>query len=545
MARIEARNVGSVGVVLDVPSHELPIEAWSDLRNARAKDGYIEPIFGETERLATDPAVAPPLNIFFCPTLLGLPYWVYAGQTKVGVANAAGHEDITPAATTLAATDTTRWTAAWLNGIFVLNSKSEEMLVWDNIDPNTPTLMKRMSAIASTEFQSDWRFNAVRTFKEIIIGIGFTDGAAQFPTTIVWSAPATAGTVPTGWDPANLNNIANEKPLSATPGAAIDGLQVGDNFILCKEDATVLVTFQQGSSPLGFRYIDLTSGVLTINCMTEFKRGQAVIFNQNYDLMITDGTRVDSLLSDRLRKTMQTRVNSLRSHQSFVVHNPLKREVWVCYPRSGVESVAGEIGCEEALIWNYEDNTFQFHDLGRISHIAFGTLDDEGNLDVINDIDVPINTFAELINSGGLAGNFALLGCSTGRDSFYRMDFGAEIDGASFEAVMERRGVALTKQRVDGVPQLDHHRVKVVSGIWPTFEVQGVDISVNVSAGAQEYRDGPTQWDGPYTFMPLEDQQVDFLVEGIYVAARFEITVSEYWRFHSYAMDIQVAGDYL
>lgn len=541
MARVEIRDLGQYGVILDRPAHELPPNALTDARNVRARDGFLEPIFGETA-IYTDDPIVPPLNLFYCPTVIGDPYWVYGGTSKVAVVDeVGGHVDLTPAATTLTASAQFKWSGTWLNGVFFMNSRTDELLVWDDIDPVTPVKMKKMSTIASTEFQSTWRFTALRAFKEILIGIGFADGTAEYPTTVKWSGPATAGTVPIAWDTANLNNIAGDRPLSATPGRCIDGMQLGNNFIICKEDATILATFAQGTSPLVFRYLDNNSGVIAVNCMAEFSPGKMLIFNQNYDVMVTEGTQVVSILSKRLRQRLIDSVNADRKYECFVVHNALKREVWICYPVVG--KTTG--GCHEALIWNYEDNTMYFHDLGRINHIGFGRTAVATVIPAIDDVDVEVNLYDVIIDGASVNAKNAMVGVSQERDAFFLLDKGPTIDGTDLLCTIERSALAVIGRDFAGNIKVDHQKVKIVESMWPTFEVKGVEPQPMLSVGAQEYRDGPTVWDGPYAYNPLGQQEMDFLVEGIYITIRITIESAEYWKLHAYGLEIAVAGDML
>ena len=93
--------------------------------------------------------------------------------------------------------------------------------------------------------------------------------------------------------------------------------------------------------------------------------------------------------------------------------------------------------------------------------------------------------------------------------------------------------------------KVDHRAVKLITGIWPTFEVQGTSIVVEISVGAQEFRDGPIVWDGPYNFVPGTDQQMDYFVEGIYITIRFYVESPEFWKFHEYGIELAVVGDKL
>lgn len=584
MARVEIRDVGAYGVILDTPAHELPSNAWSNIRNARALGTHIESMEGETqifagtEEVPLTPVTAP-LNLFYCPTVAGIPLWVYAGTDKIGVFDAtAGHVDITPASASLAIIDPFLWSGTWLNGVFLLNSRADEAMVWDTLDPNTPVLMQKMSEVTDTEFQDTWRFNSLRSFKEILIGIGFSDGAAEYPTTIKWSGPALPGTVPIFWDTANLNNIAGDRPLSATPGRCIDGMQLGNNFILCKEDATIVLTFAQGTVPVVPRYIDNNSGVLALNCMTEYSPGKMLILNQKFDVVVTEGNQVVSILEKKVKKYLQARIDPENSFRSYVVHNFSQKEVWICYPIVGTTTAVSDwilatgywddggvwdddaywedfptgvvlegsnLGCQEALIWNYVDNTFTFYDLGRMNAIAPGKVSEGVTVFAIDEIDTIIDDDSDIIDGGGVVGASQLVGCSFGRNAFFALDAGTAIDGFPMVSMLERKSLAVIGHAQDGSVRVDHQKVKIVESLWPTFEVQGVDITVLLSVGAQEFRDGPIVWDGPYEFIPGQLQEMDFLNEGIYITVRIEIPTTNFWKFHAYGLEIGLAGDML
>ena len=540
MPNIPIRDVGKYGILTDRPAHEIPSNAWTRCRNVRAKDGFIERVGGEAEVFKDAAPIEAPWNLFYSPNIVGTPYWVYGGTTKVGVADADSHYDITPLGFSFAASDLERWTGTWLNGVFIMNTKANECHVWTAIEPTTPIRLTPMSEIPNTEFQPDWRFNSMRTFKEIMIGIGFTDGGISFPSTVLWSGPATPGNVPIEWDEANLNNIAGAQPLSATPGRAIDGMQLGNRFILCKEDATYVASFTQGAQALAFNHIDLNSGVMALHCMKEYRAGYMLILNQNADVMITDGIGVKSILSKRLRNQMQSSIDVDRIHQAFVQVNPFKEEVWICYPIAGdVEDQAGE-----ALIWNYADNTFTNMSLGALTHLNFGKVGEEG-LPFINDVDVLIDQADYLVDGGGLIGAYAVLGCSHPRNQFYQVDVGVEINAAPYTCTIERMNIALIGSNSDKTERVDHNRVKVCTGIWPVVETAGVSLTMQISVGGQERRDGPVDWDGPYDFDPETDQAIDFMVEGVYIAVKFECSASEAWKLHGYSIEVDVVGDKL
>ena len=52
---VPMENIGSVGIITDVPPQQLPLSAWSGGNNVRMTDGYVNKCAGFEEVLATCP----------------------------------------------------------------------------------------------------------------------------------------------------------------------------------------------------------------------------------------------------------------------------------------------------------------------------------------------------------------------------------------------------------------------------------------------------------------------------------------------------------
>ena len=76
MSVVSFNDIGSVGVVSDLPPYQLPKEAWSSVTNVRFNDGYYEKPKGQSEPLGT-PSTAP---YFLLPLHSETgQYWIYSG----------------------------------------------------------------------------------------------------------------------------------------------------------------------------------------------------------------------------------------------------------------------------------------------------------------------------------------------------------------------------------------------------------------------------------------------------------------------------------
>src|SRR5678816_1104089 len=93
---VPVHNVGAVGVVQDVPGHELPPEAWTTLLNVRCRKNNIERGLGHTQIFGT-PSVTPSF-VFNVPGASDTSFWLYMSLAKAYVFESATHTEITRAA---------------------------------------------------------------------------------------------------------------------------------------------------------------------------------------------------------------------------------------------------------------------------------------------------------------------------------------------------------------------------------------------------------------------------------------------------------------
>ena len=91
--KISVDNIGSIGVIKDVPGHELPLEAWSRGKNVRIKDNQVIKFKGHS--LSLDSTIAP---YHLTPVSSGTStYWLIEGLAKVYAWDGLTEKDITRA----------------------------------------------------------------------------------------------------------------------------------------------------------------------------------------------------------------------------------------------------------------------------------------------------------------------------------------------------------------------------------------------------------------------------------------------------------------
>src|SRR5678816_1011330 len=98
MARVNIFDVGTIGIISDLPDHTLPPEAWTDSLNVRFLDTKVVRFLGEAAVM--DPPTVAPAFVMSVEGSEGL-FWIYASAigagSKVYVFNSGTHTDISKA----------------------------------------------------------------------------------------------------------------------------------------------------------------------------------------------------------------------------------------------------------------------------------------------------------------------------------------------------------------------------------------------------------------------------------------------------------------
>ena len=151
MAVFKLNNIGSVGVIKDIPAHELPPEAFSEAINVRFRlqkaelfQGH-EDVYNITVSAATATQAIIESPWYIQPIESGsVYYWLYAGKQNVHVATPESNStninklDSTASATLLySATPSIRWNGANLGGLAILNNSIDPPQVWPAVSLTT------------------------------------------------------------------------------------------------------------------------------------------------------------------------------------------------------------------------------------------------------------------------------------------------------------------------------------------------------------------------------------------------------------------------
>lgn len=514
---VKVDSVGQFGIVPDAAPHELPINAWSGGKNVRFRSGYAERISGHVD--IYDPPQVTPYALQPLTTQTGR-FWIYCGLTKLYAVSNATHTNITRQTAGVdvdyAATADRRWNGGVLSGIAVLNNGIDDPQYWAGDTAQ--------NAADLTAWPANTKCKVIRPFKNYLLALNVTKASTEYPYMVKWSHSADAGTLPTSWDHTDPTKEAGEYDLSDDPGKVVDGLQLGDMFIVYKEGSYYGMDFVGAPYIFRFHKISDYGGALAANCVAAYPGGH-LVFGQG-DIFVHQGGAPQSILTGVMRKWVYSNLDSQYYARSFVVSNPSSNEVWVCFPETGQTS------CNLALVWNWKDNTVTIRDLPNATAGGVGVIDYEASSAWSSDTESWDDDDTAWNENEYTQASERLL-IATANTKIHLTDVSKAFSGVDFTSTLEREGITLNESGA----------VKLLKAVRPRFDAPvGTVINVYLG-GAMDAASGVT-WAGPYAYTVGSTYEVTGFSSGRYLAVRFESSTAGNWRLKSYDMNVEVIGEY-
>lgn len=541
MPIVSIDEVGTVGIVSDVPSHELPPEAWSAGQNVRMFDGHVERFYGHQAVYGT-PSIAP-YGLMNVLTLTSN-FWVYPGLLKVYVSDGAVETNITRQTAGVdvnyAAAASPGWNGGILNGIPILNNGIDDPQEWYN---GTVKADPSIKLRALSNWPAATKARVIRVFKQYLVALDVTQAGARDPLLVKWSSAAPIAGVPAYWSSTPAASDSGEYPLAETHDFLIDCLPLGDVNIIYKEKTSY--GMQYIGPPQIFRFWklfgkdDAGGGILTRNCVTEVKKKHLVATQG--DLLLHDGQMWESVLTSKFRKKIfESDLDPTYFDRSFLVVNATRNEVWFCYPTGGAAFP------NIALVWNWKDNACGFRDIPLAAFAAAGIIDPGVNTSwdadgASWDSDATIWDLREY-NPTKKEVMLAVPGVSR----LYQANITDQFAGVNYAAYIERTGLGIVGRDQKGQPKVDLGKMKFLKGVAPRIRAQQGTL-INIYLAKQMSLNGAVTWKGPYEFDPNAGKtwvslDPDGGVSTLLVGIRFSSTGGGWWEIDGYDLDISLLG---
>ena len=533
MALIPVENVGETGIVKDINPWQLPPNVWSDGNNVRVEHGAIVKSPGYAEVLATCPVT--PYHIVQLKYGAAV-YWVIASLTKIYVHNGTIWTNITRQTTgsdvDYNATADEGWTSTVLGGVLVMANGFDQPQFWALASgvPSVATKMDNLTYWAAGAGATHYPVS-VRAFRSFLIALNITEAGTPIPQKVKWSTEAATQLVPASWDESSAIVDAGEYELADTKGAILDGLPLGDTFMIYKDDSIYSMTYVGTPFIFAFRQLSPSVGALAKNCVAEFDGGHFILGNG--DVYINDGQRVKSILPHKIRDYIFGVIDGANFVRSFVVADYGNTEMWACFPTP--ESASNQ--CDKAVVWNWTSNAFTIRDLPDLAHIGYGTVDDPNSFTTWA---AAIPTWSSALGSWTSTWSQSenvLVMASPTDTKLYRNASGNKEADANMTSFISRTGMAITAQQ-----QNDQSTVKRIKAIWPKMEVSGSGNAVNVYVGTQNSTEEAVSWSPAVAFNPDTQSKVSVRKSGKLYGVKFESTGDFNWRLDGYEIELDDAG---
>jgi len=199
---------------------------------------------------------------------------------------------------------------------------------------------------------------------------------------------AVPGAVPNNWDPFAAGvSTADEFTLSETNVITEMKSLQGNMYIYSTNSIHVMRLTGNVNIPVQFGPVTDEYGCLSRGSVMEYDGKHFVVGNNDLYTFSGNPGNIQSLSDGKIREYFYNNLNPIHEAKMFTLLNHHENEIWVCYPT--LASFRGE--CDEALLWNYRDNTWTIRDLNNVVSGGTGPIKGGG---------VPTATIAITGNSG-------------------------------------------------------------------------------------------------------------------------------------------------
>lgn len=527
MPTVDINDLASIGVVRDVAGYMLPPEAWTLGTNVRVQNEGVERIGGQAQALGT-PGVAP--HFAMSVQSPSTAWWLYTSLTKAYCYDGTTHTNITRQSAGVdvdyTASHSREWNGCLLGGVPILNNGVDVPQYWSALSAGT-----KLAVLPN--WDANHRAAVIRPFGVYLIALYITKSGTAYPHMVKWSHPADPGTVPVTWDETDPVYDAGENDLpDVNAGLIRDGLPLRGSFYIYKDSSVWQMSFIGGTFVFSFQTLLETAGILAPRCVTMTGDGSRHVFVSQDDILVHNGNSVESILYNRYKKYLFNQIDPANYLNSFMFTNPLKNEVWFCYPE------IGQTNPNKALIWNYREGVKGALTEADVNfrNAAFGLVE-TASTDKWYTVS---GTWTTYVGPWSQTNRKQVILCGTDATKFFEQDSGLTRDGSAFSATLQRVGLSVEGRKRTGEWIVNHGSKKLVNRVW--LKLEGGP--VNVRIGFQEYVNGAVTWSSTKSFDPSTQRYVDVIGSGAALALEITSSDSVAWKLYGYQIDLAVVGQH-
>lgn len=517
MPNVPLRDIGQLGIISDRNAHDLPFQAWTDALNLRFSRGKISRY-----------------SVF---KTFHESYW-YTKQ-PIGVLEAGGVEsdgclvtvfndgsmeqrmdgataDVTPTGT-LGVSDEPS-TYCKLGGLTYVNRPSDVPVFRENPSDG--------AFAALTGWDTNDRCSVLRSYKDYLIALNVTKTVTNYPAMVKWSDAAQVGAPPANWDVTSLSSHAGETVLNDARGAIIDGLALGDTFIIYGEAEAFRMDFIGTPLIFNFQKVFDDQGVMATNCAVAVE-GRHYVFGQS-DIYMHDGLSKRSIADGRILDRLMSELDFDKKDRCFVYHDQIKGEIGFCYPsiHNQCAWAANDIlGCNRAMVYNYRSDTWFPVDLPSVIGWTLASQSETISWEELRKWSRSEQSWASMQGKkpiGLVLASTGHAGLTVVPQPFFLDDLtGGRLPNASNEAILWDGWAEMRYKDLDELG-LEVYSRKLVTRVVPQFGAKDSTSILRIAVGQSSGANTPIKWGRLQEIEPWIDTKYDCRISDKYIAVRID-----------------------
>ena len=526
MAYIHTEVTRPSGLNKDLSPFELPPELWSDGENITFRRNRVAKSKGYSNSFDLTDTVIPPTFVMYFTDNTDT-FWLYGSESEIYKTDGA---IATSMATGFNATRDHNWTGINFNTKAIMNNSNDHPQVMDDgftamIDlPNWGSTAGGDPNLAP--WGEDSRAEIIRGYKNYLMALDcYDETGRRYPSMVRWSSPAEAGDVPPSWDALVVGEQAGLYPLADTPGRIVEGLTLGDYFMIYKTDSVWQVQFIGGDFIMSFRKVfGDEAGCLSKECVAEFDGKHFVLTATG--AYITNGQTKKEIMEQWVKDEFFNQAAPDTISQTKIVADHNNKEIWIYYITDN--STTG--WADRAIIYNWEIQKWTVRELTGISYITEGVVE---KVAAVNDWDGSTDEWnqnsAEIWNSDLPISpvDRGLLLADYVNKVFYKNELGELLVTEPMIARIKRIGIDFD----------DDANFKYLTRVIP--HVLGAN-PVTVTIFASDNQTTSPSIAHQSVFNPTTDVDIDCHVAGRYIGIEF--SGEEFWTLTGYSLEWEPTG---
>jgi hypothetical protein len=252
-----------------------------------------------------------------------------------------------------------------------------------------------------------------------------------------------------------------------------------------------------------------------------------------------------SIASKRVRRTIFRRLSIAHKDSCFVFHNTQDSEIYFCYRSKGAAALSNSQtnGCNEAAVYNYEEDTWSFRDLPGVTCMTTASLPFiaawSADLELTwfqaksawltfegDSTEVPVCGVV-----GSLADQSRLLLLDQGLDGFLT-------NSPATEYLSEQFFEFALKDFDDlGVSIGDH---KTIRAIYPQIRASNPDDYVLIQMGTAEFPNQAVIYQDAGVFYPFRSKKYDTKASSPYLCIRWTVPAGMWMEMSAFELDLLI-----